>query len=519
MLQKNITLLQQVVNDLIISNDTVEGVLTNIGLVFRAKTVILTVGTFLGGKIYIGSKFFEGGRIGDSFSSSLSKKLCKFPFKVSRLKTGTPPRIAKRSVNYFSMDKQLGNPHAPYFSFFSQGNEHPFQTACYISYTNNKTHSIIAKNLHRSATYNGVMPGIGPRYCPSIEDKIVRFPNKDRHQIFIEPEGLGSMEVYPNGISTSLPFNIQLQFIRSIEGFENAQITRPGYAVEYDFFDPSGLQSNLETKYIKNLFFAGQINGTTGYEEAAAQGIIAGINAVLNIDKKSSWTPKRNEAYIGVLIDDLVTQGINEPYRMFTSRAEYRLILREDNAHIRLCPEAIRLGLLSRKEVNLFQKKQRILLSSINCVKFTSKSVSLPSAFLSINKFIKEYKNPFNFLRYNKMHYEDLTRSSILHSFISDERIIREVETIAKYSGYIERQTRLVRSKEAFEHCIIPLSFNYNKVSGLSHEACQKLVGFKPTTLGEASRISGITSSIVSLLIIYMKKIGLIKANNISSKL
>ena len=518
--QENLSVFQQSVDDLIIKNDQALGVITEIGLNFLATTIILTVGTFLGGKIHIGSETFQGGRAGEKLARKLTKNIRKLPFKIARLKTGTPPRLDKRSVNFKAMEVQSDDKILPYFSFFSDGNEHPKQLPCYITYTNQKTHNIILNNLNRSAIYSGKIEGVGPRYCPSIEDKIIRFSDKERHQVFVEPEGLNSFELYPNGISTSLPFDIQLQFIHSIKGFESAHITRPGYAIEYDFFDPRGLRSSFETKYIKNLFFAGQINGTTGYEEAAAQGLIAGINAALTVQNKPNWSPKRSESYIGVLIDDLITQGTKEPYRMFTSRAEYRLTLREDNADIRLSPKAIELGLLSSIDKQKFLRKKVIIEEEIGRLKSqwimpaTDKARRLDEF---INSPIQKRINLFDLLKRPNINYKILKNIYQLRPFISDVQIIRQIEITSKYSGYIDRQNQEINAKTAFETCSIPLTFDYCKVNGLSSEVQQKLIEFKPSTLGAASRISGVTPAAISLLTIYMKKIGLIRRKNSST--
>ena len=518
--QDNLAIFQQSADDLIIENDHIRGIVTEMGLTFKAKTVILTVGTFLGGKIHIGAENFQGGRAGERSANKLAEKLRQLPFKVARLKTGTPPRLDKRSVDFTAMEIQPGDKVPPYFSFFSQGNEHPAQIPCHITYTNPQTHDIILKNLDRSAMYGGKIDGIGPRYCPSIEDKVVRFADKERHQIFVEPEGLDNFELYPNGMSTSLPFDVQLQFIHSIKGFEIAHITRPGYAIEYDFFDPRGLTSHLETKYIKNLFFAGQINGTTGYEEAAAQGIIAGINAALNTQNKPNWSPKRSEAYIGVLIDDLITQGTDEPYRMFTSRAEYRLMLREDNADTRLSPKAIELGLLSPMDKQKFLAKQAMITQEMARLKsqwITPGSDRAKQLETLINQPIRRESSLFDFLKRPDIDYEKLMKVPELGPFVDHDQVIRQVETTAKYSGYIDRQNQEINARVAFEQCSIPLTFDYNKVSGLSREVQQKLINCKPSTLGAASRIAGITPAAISLLSIYMKKLGLIRTQNLST--
>ncbi|WP_119343641.1 tRNA uridine-5-carboxymethylaminomethyl(34) synthesis enzyme MnmG [Facilibium subflavum] len=517
--QDNLSIFQQAVDDLIIENETVKGVITQMGLAFYAKTVILTVGTFLGGKIHIGFNNYQGGRAGDQPANALAEKLRKLPFNVARLKTGTPPRIDKRTVNFAVMSVQPGDDPVPCFSFFSKPDQHPQQLPCHITYTNTKTHEIIVNNLNRSAMYGGVIDGIGPRYCPSIEDKIVRFADKDRHQIFVEPEGLDSIELYPNGMSTSLPFDVQIEFIQSIEGFENAFITRPGYAIEYDFFDPRGLNATLETKYVKNLFFAGQINGTTGYEEAGAQGIIAGINAALIIQGKPAWSPKRSQAYIGVLIDDLITKGTQEPYRMFTSRAEYRLILREDNADARLCPIAIEFGLLNDADTKAFLHKQKLIEEETSRLKAnwvvpgSEKSHKLAPV---LGQQITRENSLFDLLKRPGTFYKDLANIDALGQFIDHAAAIEQIEISAKYAGYIDRQSQEIASVLALENSIIPENFDYNKVSGLSNEVRQKLIEQKPHTLGQASRISGVTPAAISLLTVYMKKLGFIKAQKLT---
>ncbi|WP_440992857.1 tRNA uridine-5-carboxymethylaminomethyl(34) synthesis enzyme MnmG [Cysteiniphilum litorale] len=515
--QENLSIFQQGVDDLLIENDRVTGVVTQMGLSFHAKTVVLTVGTFLAGKIHIGFNNYQGGRAGDQPANALAQKLRALPFDVARLKTGTPPRIDKRTVNFAAMGVQPGDDPTPCFSFFTEAHEHPLQVPCHITYTNLKTHEIILKNLDRSAMYGGMIDGIGPRYCPSIEDKIVRFADKDRHQIFVEPEGLDSIELYPNGMSTSLPFDVQLQFIRSIEGFENAYITRPGYAIEYDFFDPRGLYPSLETKHVENLFFAGQINGTTGYEEAGAQGLIAGLNAALKAQGKPTWSPKRNEAYIGVLIDDLITKGTQEPYRMFTSRAEYRLILREDNADARLCPKAIELGLLNNKDKEAYLAKAALISNETSRLKSTwvaPKSVKADKLESLLGKAMSKESNLFDLLKRPEVDYQSLADIAELGEFIDHTQAIEQIEISAKYAGYIERQNEEILANQTLESAQIPQDFDYSKVSGLSNEVRQKLMTQRPSSLGEASRIQGVTPAAISLLTIYMKKLGFLKKQN-----
>lgn len=513
--QENLEIFQDSVDDLIVENNIVTGVVTKTGITFKAKKTILTVGTFLGGKIHIGKVSKSGGRAGDQPSNALAARLRALPFRVDRLKTGTPPRIDRRSVDFSVMDIQYGDDPTPYFSFFSKGKiNHPEQIPCYITYTNTKTHEIITNNLDKSAMYSGLIEGIGPRYCPSIEDKVVRFADKERHQIFVEPEGLNSIELYPNGLSTSLPFEVQCEYIRSIKGFEKAFIMRPGYAIEYDFFDPRDLKPTLETKHIKNLFFAGQINGTTGYEEAGAQGLVAGINAAISLDSDKSWYPTRANSYIGVLIDDLITKGTKEPYRMFTSRAEYRLILREDNADLRLSDVACELGLLNSEDEKYFLDKKSAINENIKLMKNTwigpqtQKARDLEKL---LDKKMTRESTLFDLLKRPELDYKKLQQISELNLTLCDDNVIEQIEISAKYSGYIERQSKDIAKLTVFEQKSIPNEFDYSQVKGLSNEVLQKLSEQKPTTLGEASRIPGITPAAISLLTIYMKKTGFIK--------
>ncbi|WP_150466481.1 tRNA uridine-5-carboxymethylaminomethyl(34) synthesis enzyme MnmG [Francisella sp. SYW-9] len=513
--QDNLEIFQDSVDDLVVENNVVTGAITKTGITFKAKKVILTVGTFLGGKIHIGKISNSGGRAGDQPSNALAKRLRVLPFRVDRLKTGTPPRIDRRSVDFSVMDAQPGDIPAPYFSFFSKGKiNHPEQVPCHITYTNPKTHEIITSNLDKSAMYSGLIEGIGPRYCPSIEDKVVRFADKDRHQVFVEPEGLNSIELYPNGLSTSLPFEVQCEYIRSIKGFENAFIMRPGYAIEYDFFDPRDLKPTLETKYIKNLYFAGQINGTTGYEEAGAQGLVAGINAAISLDSDKSWYPTRANSYIGVLIDDLITKGTKEPYRMFTSRAEYRLILREDNADLRLSDAACKLGLLNSYDEKYFLDKKNAINENIKMMKNTWIGPQTQKA-RDLEKFLDKKMTRestlFDLLKRPELDYKKLQQIPELSLDLNNEAVIEQIEISAKYSGYIERQSKDIAKLSVFEQKPIPLDFDYSQVNGLSNEVLQKLTEQKPTTLGEASRIPGITPAAISLLTIYMKKTGFIK--------
>ncbi|AEI36071.1 tRNA uridine-5-carboxymethylaminomethyl(34) synthesis enzyme MnmG [Francisella salina] len=513
--QENLDIFQDSVDDLVVENGIVYGAITKTGITFKSKKVVLTVGTFLGGKIHIGKVSKAGGRAGDQPSNALAARLRALPFRVDRLKTGTPPRIDCRSVDFSVMDVQHGDTPTPHFSFFSKGKiEHPRQIPCHITYTNTKTHEIITNNLDKSAMYSGLIEGIGPRYCPSIEDKIVRFAEKDRHQIFVEPEGLNSIELYPNGLSTSLPFEVQCEYIRSIKGFENAFIMRPGYAIEYDFFDPRDLKPTLETKHIKNLFFAGQINGTTGYEEAGAQGLVAGINAAISLDSDKSWYPTRSNSYMGVLIDDLITKGTKEPYRMFTSRAEYRLILREDNADLRLSDKACELGLLNKQDQEFFINKKTAIDENIAMMKNTwigPQTQKARDLEKYLDKKMTRESTLFDLLKRPELDYKKLQQIPDVNLKLNDEAVIEQIEISAKYSGYIERQNKDIEKISTLELKAIPENFDYSQVKGLSNEVLQKLTEQKPTTLGEVSRIPGITPAAVSLLTIYMKKTGFIK--------
>jgi tRNA uridine 5-carboxymethylaminomethyl modification enzyme len=508
--QKNLSIFQQAVDDLIIENEKVMGVITDMGLKFFAKTVVLTVGTFLGGQIHVGKTTSSGGRAGDPAAITLAKRLRALPFRVGRLKTGTPPRLDGRSLDYSKMQIQPGDHPTPVFSFLGKAEQHPEQIPCHITMTTEKTHDIIRENLHQSAMYSGLIEGVGPRYCPSIEDKIVRFADKTSHQIFVEPEGLNTHEVYPNGISTSLPYDVQEAFIRSIIGFENAHIIRPGYAIEYDYFDPRDLKKSLETKFIKGLFFAGQINGTTGYEEAAAQGLIAGMNASLLAQEKEAWTPRRDEAYIGVLIDDLITKGTQEPYRMFTSRAEYRLLLREDNADARLTPTARSLGLIDDERFNAFETKQAAIQKEMHYIKSTcivpgTKACESAEKILK-QAFSREY-HLYDLLSRPEITYKQLQQIESVELKATDEKVIEQIEVQAKYAGYIKRQTLEIERQMKNENTKIPTSMNYDNLKGLSSEIKQKLKDVKPETIGMASRISGMTPAAISLLIISVKKL------------
>jgi tRNA uridine 5-carboxymethylaminomethyl modification enzyme len=511
--QVNLTLFQQSCDDLIVENNEVVGVVTQMGLKFRAKSVVLTVGTFLGGTIHIGLNNYKGGRAGDPPSIALADRLRALPFRVDRLKTGTPARLDARTLNFSVMQEQRGDDPIPVFSFLGKTSDHPRQISCYITHTNERTHEIIRGGLDRSPMYTGVIEGIGPRYCPSIEDKIHRFADKDSHQIFVEPEGLDSIEIYPNGISTSLPFDVQMNLVRSIKGFENAHIIRPGYAIEYDFFDPRDLKQSLETKFISRLFFAGQINGTTGYEEAGAQGLIAGANAALSAQGKDSFTLRRDEAYMGVLIDDLATMGTKEPYRMFTSRAEYRLLLREDNADMRLTALGRKIGLVDDHRWQVFNDK----LEAIELEGQRLRSTWIHPHHAAVEELNKVLKNPVtkentleDLIRRPEMTYQRLMQIESLGPVIANVQAAEQVEIQIKYAGYIERQKEEIAKTLRNEDTLIPFDFNYQQISGLSNEVVAKLSNTRPETIGKAGRISGVTPAAVSLLLVYLKKHGLL---------
>jgi len=505
--QENLTIFQQAVDDLIIEQERVTGVVTQMGLHFKAKTVVVTAGTFLAGKVHIGLENHAAGRAGDPPSESLAQRLRDLPFRVERLKTGTPPRIDARSVDFSSLQEQWGDSPEPVMSYLGRLQDHPQQTCCWITYTNKKTHKIIHSGMDRSPLYTGVIDGVGPRYCPSIEDKVVRFADKDQHQIFIEPEGLDTYELYPNGISTSLPFDVQLDLVRSIKGFENAHITRPGYAIEYDYFNPQDLHYSLETKSIKGLFFAGQINGTTGYEEAAAQGLLAGANAALQVQEKEYWCPTRDTAYAGVLVDDLISMGTNEPYRMFTSRAEYRLLLREDNADIRLTAKGRELGLVDDNRWQAFCEKQEGIELETQRLKNTwvqPNSDMAEKLFKHIDHRISHEYSLFDLLKRPELNHQII--GDLLPDQKPDSKIAQQVEIDAKYSGYISRQQDEIDRLQRHENTAIPDGFDYSNIKGLSNEVKQKLSDALPKTLARAARVPGVTPAAISLLLVQLKK-------------
>ena len=512
--QPNLMIFQQPVEDLIVENNTVTGAVTRMGLKFKAKAVVLTVGTFLDGKIHIGLENYSGGRAGDPPSVSLSQRLRELPLRVNRLKTGTPPRIDARTIDFSQLAQQLGDDPMPVFSFLGSQDQHPQQMPCYITHTNEKTHDVIRNNLDRSPMYAGIIEGIGPRYCPSIEDKVMRFADRDAHQIFLEPEGLTSNEIYPNGISTSLPFDVQMQIVHSMKGMENARIVRPGYAIEYDFFDPRDLKQTLESKFINGLFFAGQINGTTGYEEAGAQGLLAGLNAAQYAFDLEGWFPRRDQAYMGVLVDDLCTLGTKEPYRMFTSRAEYRLMLREDNADLRLTEKGRELGLVDdvrwahfNNKVELIEKERQRLKDI--WVHPKSEGHDEINQILSVP--LSKEANGEDLLRRPEMDYQTLISLSRFAPGITDPQAADQVEIQVKYEGYIARQQEEIERQLRNENTLLPVDLDYKQVKGLSNEVMAKLNDHKPTSIGQASRISGITPAAISILLVWLKKQGMLR--------
>ena len=507
--REHLSVFQAAVDDLLLEDDRIAGCRTAAGLEFHAAAVVLTTGTFLGGKIHVGEKQFEGGRAGDPPSNVLAARLREMPFKVSRLKTGTPPRIDGKTVDFSVMQEQPGDSPRPVFSYIGCTDDHPDQVCCWITHTSERTHDIIREGLHRSPMYSGVIEGVGPRYCPSIEDKIVRFADRNSHQIFVEPEGLNTRELYPNGISTSLPFDVQLDFVHSIRGFEKAHITRPGYAIEYDFFDPRELHGYLETKHVPGLFFAGQINGTTGYEEAGAQGLVAGINAARLVRGESMWTPRRDESYMGVMIDDLVTQGTLEPYRMFTSRAEYRLQLREDNADLRLTEKGHELGLVGENRWNAFCSKRDAIEAErqrLHDIWVTPGNGLARSLETEYGIPVSKESRALGLLKRPEMDYRKLVAVEGIGPGVEDPSVAEQIEIQVRYAGYLDRQQDDIDRRQRNEHMSIANDIDYALVRGLSSEAREKLDQVRPDTIGQASRIPGMTPAAVSLLLLHLKK-------------